>query len=172
MAGLKDKVALVTGSSRSIGRAIAERLGRDGASVIIHYNHQANEAQNVVATIQNTGAQAVAIQADLTQVAEIRRLFTESLEHFGKLDLFVANAGIPLIDVPMVKVTEEQFDQVYAVNTRAVFFALQEAARQLQEGGRIINISSSTTVHPTAGFSVYASSKAAPNLSSKCWHKS
>jgi 3-oxoacyl-[acyl-carrier protein] reductase len=93
MAPLAGKVALVTGSSRGIGRAIAERLARDGAAVVVNYCHQAEKAAEVVVTIHASDGQAVAVQADPSDVAQIRRLFEETVEHFGRLDVVVTNAG-------------------------------------------------------------------------------
>jgi 3-oxoacyl-[acyl-carrier protein] reductase len=160
---LAGKVALVTGAYRSIGRAIAERLSRDGASVIVHYRTHEQEAQEVVSALRTQGGTALAMHADLTDTGAIRHLFEEVLAQFGQLDIVVANAGVPLRS-PIVEVTEAQFDQVFAVNTRSVFFTLQEAARHVGSGGRLINISSSTTIYPAPGMSVYVGSKAASKL--------
>jgi len=160
---LQGRVALVTGAAKSIGRAIAERLAQNGASVVINYQSSHDEADQAVAAIKAAGGTAVAVQADITQVPDIQRLFQETLRRFDQLDIFVANAGVPSRE-PFVEVTEAQFDKVFAVNTRGVFFVLQEAARHVADGGRIINISSSQTVHPAPGFAVYAGSKAASKL--------
>lgn len=160
---LQGKVALVTGASQSIGRAIAERLSRDGASVIIHYRSHEQEAQKVASALHAQGRTVLALQADLTEIGAIRRLFQEVHSHFGHLDIVVANAGVPL-RCPIAEVTEDQFDQVFAVNTRSVFFTLQEAARHVESGGRIVVISSSTTLYPTSGVAVYTGSKAASKL--------
>lgn len=160
---LEGKVALVTGASQSIGRAIAERLSRDGARVILHYRSHEQEAQEVVSALHAQGRTVLALQADLTDTGAIRHLFQEGLAQFGHLDIVVANAGVPLRS-PIAEVTEEQFDRVFAVNTRSVFFTLQEAARHIESGGRIITISSSTTVYSAPGLAVYVGSKGLKTL--------
>jgi 3-oxoacyl-[acyl-carrier protein] reductase len=160
---LAGKVAIVTGASRGIGRGIAERLARDGAAVVVNYSGSEAEARSLVATIEQGGGRAVAIQADLSRLPELRRLFAESDAAFGRLDILVNNAGIGAI-TPLEEVDEETFDRVFALNARAVLFACQEAAKRLGEGGRIINISSSSTVFPMAGTAVYAASKAVPKV--------
>jgi 3-oxoacyl-[acyl-carrier protein] reductase len=94
MATLTGKVAIVTGSSRGIGRAIAERLGKEGASVVVNYARGADQASQVVSAIEAAGGQALAVQADMSKTADIRRLFERTLDHFGHLDILVNNAGI------------------------------------------------------------------------------
>ncbi len=163
MAFLIGKVAIVTGASRFIGRAIAQHLAQDGAAVAINYGHSADEAKELVSIIESEGRKALAVQADMSQVADIRRLFQETLAHFGQLDILVNNAGIGK-GGPIAEVTEEDFNTVFTVNVRGVLFALQEAARQMNEGGRIVNVSSTTTVYPSPGLAIYAASKAAVKL--------
>lgn len=158
-AGLAGSVAVVTGGAKSIGRAISERLARQGARVVINYRSSAEEAADTVAAIEDRGGTAVAVQADLTRVEEVRRLFDAAARE-GTIGIVVANAGVPA-RAAVLDVTEHEFDAVFAVNTRSVFFVLQEAARRVRDGGRIINISSSQTVHPAPGFAVYGGSKAA-----------
>ncbi|WP_017315656.1 glucose 1-dehydrogenase [Mastigocladopsis repens] len=162
MASLSGKVAIITGASRGIGRAIAERLAKDGATVVINYGRSAEEANNLVSSIEASGGQALAVQADISQIADIRRLFEETIDKFGQLDILVNNAGIANA-APVAEVTEDQFDQVFAVNVRGVLFTLQEAARRMNKGGRIVNVSSSTSFYPQAGLAVYVASKAAVN---------
>ena len=157
---LAGKVALITGSSRGIGRAIALRLGRAGASVVVNYNHSSDEAEEVVAYLQADGGQATAIQADVSELTEITRLFQQTEDFFGGIDIVVNNAGAYL-SKPLVDVTEEEFDQVFKLDTKGTFFALREAARRVRDGGRIINISSGQTAIPNPNQSVYAGSKAA-----------
>jgi 3-oxoacyl-[acyl-carrier protein] reductase len=125
--------------------------------------HREREAQEVVSALQAQGKPVLALQADLTETGAIRHLFQEALSHFGHLDIVVANAGVPL-RCPVSEVTEVQFDQVFAANTRSVFFTLQEAARHVEPGGRIIAISSSITLYPQPGMAVYTGSKAASKL--------
>lgn len=157
---LAGKVALVTGSSRGIGRAIALRLGRAGASVVVNYATSPDKAQEVVAAIEAGGGRATAIQADISQVADVARLFQQAEEHFGGLDIVVNNAGAYL-SKPLADVTEAEFDALFNLDAKGTFFALQEAARRVRDGGRIITISSGQTVVPFPNGSVYAGGKAA-----------
>lgn len=160
MATLTGKVALVTGAGRGIGRAIAERLGEDGASVIVNYNTSENLAQEVVSAIVARGGQALALQADISKLSEVRRLFQEAEDHLGKLDILINNAGIGYLR-PTAEITEEEFDRQFALNTKGTFFALQEAARRMRDGGRIVSLSTGATIAITPGFGAYAGSKAA-----------
>ncbi|WP_225846751.1 SDR family oxidoreductase [Streptomyces sp. HPF1205] len=156
----QDKVALVTGSSRGIGRAIAERLGADGVSVVVTYRTDADAAAKVVAKIEANGGRAVAAAADVTDPQAVPGLFDVAQESFGGLDILVNNVGVGRF-APLAMATDEDFDLHFATNTRATFVAMREAARRLREGGRIINISSGivTSNRPTAG--LYTASKAA-----------
>jgi 3-oxoacyl-[acyl-carrier protein] reductase len=160
---LSGKVAIVTGSSRGIGRGIAERLGRDGASVVVNYSGSEEDANEVVDAIVAAGGKGVAIQASLSKLADIRRLFAETIQHFGQLDILVNNAGIASMGA-IAEVTEEEYSKVFDINVRGVLFALQEASRSMKNDGRIINVSSSTTLYPNARTGVYAASKAAVKL--------
>jgi 3-oxoacyl-[acyl-carrier protein] reductase len=164
MSSLENKVALITGASRGIGRAIGERLGHDGAAVGVNYRNRPEEAAEAVRAIEGTGGRARAFHADVARVAEIRRLFAEVAAAFGGIDIVVANAGLPFIGVPVVDVTEEDFDRVNAVNNKGSFFVMQEAARRVRRGGRIVDISSSTTFFTAAGMGVHAASKAGSKL--------
>lgn len=157
---LKGKVALVTGASRGIGRAIAERLARGGAAVVVNYSSNAREAQKVVAEIKAAGGNALAIQADVGRVTEIIRLFDETIAHFGKLDILVNNAGI-MFNKPVSATTEADFDLIFAINVKGVFFACQQAATRLAQGGRIINLSSSTTARLLPTYGAYVATKGA-----------
>jgi 3-oxoacyl-[acyl-carrier protein] reductase len=141
---LEGKVALVTGASRGIGRAVAVRLGRDGASVVVNYSGNAEAAREAVTAVEEAGGKAVAIQADVGHVAEVEKLFTEAIGHFGKLDILVNNAG-SMFNKPLADVTEEEYDRIFAVNVKGAFFCCQQAARRMADGGRIVNLSSTTT---------------------------
>ncbi len=157
---LEGKVALVTGSSRGIGRAIAERLSSDGAKVVVNYAGSADKASEVVAAIATNGGEAIAVQADVSKVADIQRLFDQTLERFGKLDILVNNAGTILYK-PIAQVTEEEFDKIFATNVKGTFFACQQAAQHLAEGGRIINFSSTTTALMLPTYGAYVATKGA-----------
>jgi 3-oxoacyl-[acyl-carrier protein] reductase len=138
---LEGKVALVTGSGRGIGRGIALELAKRGASVVINYANSSKPAQEAVKDIESTGSKAVAIQGDMTKVAEVRRVFKDAIDHFGRLDIVMSNSGTESFKKEE-DVTEEDYDKVFALNTRAQFFVAQEALKTLQHGGRIILMSS------------------------------
>ena len=157
---IKGRSALVTGSSRGIGRAIAERLAANGAAVIINYTRQAKPAQEIVKSIIEKGGKAVAIQADVSKPAEVKHLFDEAEKAVGHLDIVVANAGVFLAK-PLIESTEEDYEYVFSINTRGVFFTLQEAAKRVRDGGRIIVVSSGGTKMYFANTSLYLGSKGA-----------
>jgi 3-oxoacyl-[acyl-carrier protein] reductase len=158
---LAGKVAIVTGSSRGIGEAIAERLADDGAAVVVNYVNGKEQAAAVVRSIETSGGKAIAIQADLGNLADIKRLFEQTIGHFGRLDILVNNAGITLSN-PLAEATEAEFDQTFAVNAKGPFFAMQEATKHMQDGGRIISISTILTVVSRPNRAIfYAASKAA-----------
>ncbi|MCI0414963.1 SDR family oxidoreductase [bacterium] len=157
---LENKSALITGSSRGIGRSIAERLAAEGASVIINYARNRELAQQTVDGILAKGGKAVTVQADLTKHSEVKKLFDQAEKAVGPLDIVVANAGVVLVK-PLTESTEEDYDYVFNVNTRGVFFTLQEAARRLRDGGRIIAISTAGTKMNFPNFSLYLGSKGA-----------
>ena len=161
-ATLQNKVAIVTGGSRGIGRAISEGLAAESAAVVVNYRESAAQAEGMVAAIERAGGRAAAIQADMGIVSDVRRLARAALERFGRLDILVNNAGIGALK-PFSEVTERQFDQEFAVNARGPFFLIQEAAPLMREGGRIINISSSGTHNAqfNAHLAVYLMAKGA-----------
>ena len=157
---LDGKVALVTGASRGIGRAIAVRLGQDGAAVVVNYSGNHEAARETVAAIEAASGRAVAVQGDVGKVGDIQRLFDAAFEHFGKLDILVNNAGI-MFNKPVADVTEEEYDRIFAVNVKGTFFACQQAAKRMADGGRIINFSSSTTAMMLPTYGTYVATKGA-----------
>jgi len=157
---LSGKTALVTGSSRGIGRAIAEQLSRDGAAVAINYISNANGAEETAAEIKAAGGDAIALQADVSKLEDIHRLFDQTIEHYGRLDILINNAGIR-ISKNVADIDEPEYDRLFNINVKGTFFACQQAARRLSDGGRIINISSAVTRMMLAGYSIYAASKGA-----------
>jgi 3-oxoacyl-[acyl-carrier protein] reductase len=161
MASLSGKVAIVTGSSRGIGRAIAQRLGRDGANMVVTYAGNRDKAEEVVSVIKTNGSDAIALQVDLTKLDDIRSLFQNTLSQFGKLDILVISGGAPRLVKPLAETTEEEFDSVFTFNAKGNFFALQEAAKHMADGGRIVTFSTPYTVQPQPNLSVIAGSKAA-----------
>ncbi len=157
---LEGKTALVTGGSRGIGRAIGERLAADGATVVINYARSEQLAHEVVKAIAAKGGKAMGIQADVSKPAEVRRLFGEVEKAIGTLDVVIANAGVYL-SKPVIENTEADYDYVFDINTRGVFFTLQEAARRVRDGGRIIAISTGGTKMMFPNAALYLGSKAA-----------
>ena len=157
---LSGKVAIVTGASNGIGRAIAERLAEDGAIVVVNYNQSDEKVKQAVTDIQAKGGKAVAVQADMSQVADARRLVIETVKQFGRLDILVNNAG-RFMPKPLLETTEADFDQVIALNAKGPYFAMQEAANLLKEGGRIVNISTDGTHLSFPGATAYLGSKGA-----------
>jgi 3-oxoacyl-[acyl-carrier protein] reductase len=160
MADLEGKVAIVTGASRGIGRAMALKLASNGASVVVNYASNADKAQAVVAEITNLGSQAISLPADVSQVADIQRLFEQTIAHFGKVDILVNNAAIILYK-PIIEVTEAEFDKILATNIKGTYFACQQAALHMANGGRIINFSSTTTALMLPTYSAYVATKGA-----------
>ena len=153
------KVVIVTGASRGIGRAVALRLARDGFAVAVNYAGNAAQAQEAVATIRGAGGQAIAVQADVANAADVERLFKETLNAFGKIDLVVNSAGImPL--APIAEGDVETFDKVIATNLRGAFLVLSQAARHVATGGRIIAFSSSVIAKAFPTYGPYIASKA------------
>ncbi len=153
------KTARIPGGSRGIGRAIAERLAADGAA-IINYARSEQLAQEVVKAISAKGGKAIAIQADVSKPAEVRRLFNEAEKAMGGLDIVVANAGVH-IEKPLIENTEADYDYIFDTNTRGVFFTLQEAGRRVRDGGRIVVVSTGGTKMHFANMSLYLGSKGA-----------
>ena len=155
-----QKVALVTGASRGIGMAIAERLARDGYTLIVNYAENAAPAEALVRKIQQAGGQALAAQADISDAASVRRMFDAAESAFGGIDVLVNNAGIMSLST-IADSDDASFDRQIAVNLKGTFNTLREAAKRLRNGGRIVNFSSSVVglLQPTYG--VYAATKAA-----------
>jgi len=158
----KSPVAIVTGSSRGIGAAIAQRLAQDGHAVIVNYAGNAEEAAKVVAGIAAAAGQATAIQADVADAAAVRRLFDEAERVYGRVDVLVNNAGIMPPSLPQLVDTDDKtFDSLFSVNVKGSFNTLREAAARLQTGGRIVNFSTSVIGLALPGYAVYAATKAA-----------
>jgi 3-oxoacyl-[acyl-carrier protein] reductase len=156
----QPKVAIVTGASRGIGAAIAERLAADGFTVVVNYAGRAAEAEALVAKSEAAGGRAIPAQADVSDPAAVAKLFDAAQAAFGGVDVLVNNAGIMKL-ATIAESDDALFDRQVAINLKGVFNTLREAARRLREGGRIVNLSSSVVglLQPTYG--VYAATKAA-----------
>ncbi|WP_276351479.1 SDR family oxidoreductase [Cohnella caldifontis] len=157
---LQGNVAIVTGGSRGIGRAIAERLASDGAYVVVNYAGNRGKAEETVQAIVQAGGKAVAIQADVSGVREVERLFSETAEKLGRVDILINNAGI-METQPIGEVKEADFDKHFAINVKGTYFACQQAAKHMKPGGRIVNLSTSVVGGMFPGYSVYAATKGA-----------
>ncbi|MDQ1081681.1 SDR family oxidoreductase [Pseudoroseomonas cervicalis] len=155
-----SRIALVTGASRGIGAAIAERLGRDGYGVVVNYAGSAGAAAEVVARIEAAGGRALAVQADVADAAAVARLFDTAEETFGGLDVLVNNAGIMALS-PLAEAEDAQFDRQVDVNLRGTFHTLRQAAKRLRPGGRIVNFSTSVVGLKLESYGIYAATKAA-----------
>ena len=170
MVELSGKVAFVTGAAgrKGIGRAIALRLAERGASVAVNDLHPSESRrsglQEVVAEIEERGSRGLAVYGDVADSAQVERMFTQLVDHFGRLDIIVNNAAAPSGPdrVPLVDLQEEHFDRVQRVNVRGTYLCCRAAARQMLDqgdGGRIINISSVIGKHGVAYYAAYAASK-------------
>jgi 3-oxoacyl-[acyl-carrier protein] reductase len=164
---LGGKVAVVTGASKGIGAAIAQHLAAEGAAVVVNYASSKAGADRVVAEITGKGGRAVAVQADVSKPADVRRLFAEAKKAFGRLDVLVNNAGIYEF-APLEGVTPEHFHKQFDLNVLGLLLATQEAVKQFgPSGGSIINISSVVATAAPPGISVYSATKAAVDAVTK-----
>ncbi|MGO0062898.1 SDR family oxidoreductase [Brevibacillus fluminis] len=157
---LSGKVAIITGASRGIGRTIAEAFAAEGAKVVVNYNSNAEKAEEVVAGITSLGGEAIAVQADVGRVADIKKLFETTLLAFGTVDILVNNAGIMMMK-PLESFTEEDYDRSFDSNVKGTFFACQQAALHMSAGGSIINFSTSIAGAMFPQYSLYAGTKGA-----------
>jgi 3-oxoacyl-[acyl-carrier protein] reductase len=160
MSEQNGKVAIVTGASRGIGAAVAERLGRDGFSFIVNYSGSVEAADALVRKIQENGGRALAVKADVSDARAVREMFETTVSKFGGVDVLVNNAGIMTL-ANIADTDDASFDKQIAINLKGTFNTLREGAKRLRNGGRIINFSSSVVglLQPT--YAVYAGTKAA-----------
>lgn len=160
MSNTKSKVVIVTGASRGIGAAIAERLGRDGFIVIVNYAGNAALADAVVSKIKASGGIARAAQADVSDPAAVKRMFDAAEDAFGGVDVLVNNAGIMALS-PIAKTEDADFDNLVAVNLKGTFNTMREAGKRLRDNGRIINFSTTVVGLKLENYGIYAATKAA-----------
>ena len=154
------KSAIVTGSSSGMGAAIARKLAADGFAVVVNYTRSKEKADKVVDEIKNDGGKAISVQANVSAAEDIKKLFDEAESNFGRIDVLVNNAG-KAIRKPLAEFSEEEYDTVMDINLKGVFLGLSQAAKRLQDNGRIVNISASFQGAPIPGYGPYAASKMA-----------
>ncbi|HEY6442733.1 MAG TPA: SDR family NAD(P)-dependent oxidoreductase [Candidatus Acidoferrales bacterium] len=171
MAGklLEGQVALVTGAAKRIGRSIALRLAVDGAAIVVNYKTSRGEAESLVREIQDAGAKAAAIQADVSKRAEVEKMFAQVEREFGRLDILVNNAGI-FFPAKFESLTDEQWDRILDTNLKSQFLCAQLAAPMMkrQGRGRIINLSSLGGLLAWPGYTHYCVSKAGSIMLTRC----
>lgn len=167
---LENKVVIVTGASRGIGREIALLLAENGAKVVVNHSNSEAGAKETVAAIVDKGGTAFSIKADVSNRAEVTHLFDETIARYGKVDVLINNAGV-MVSKAIRENTQEDFDKQFDVNVRGVFNTLQEADGKLADNGNIINVSSSTVklMFPTYG--LYSASKAAVEQMTRVFSK-
>lgn len=167
---LENKVIIVTGASRGIGKEVALLLAENGAKVIVNHSNSEAEAQATVEAIINKGGQALAIKADVSKREEVSFLFDKTIETFGKVDVLVNNAGI-MISKKLKDNTQEDFSRQFDINVRGIFNTLQEADSKLADNGNIINFSSSTVKLMFPTYALYSASKAAVEQMTRVFSK-
>jgi 3-oxoacyl-[acyl-carrier protein] reductase len=157
---LKDKVAVITGSSRGIGRAIAEAYGENGASVVVNYSSSQKAAEEVVNKIQGFGMRSIAVKADVAKKEEVERLVQAAIGEFGRIDILVNNAGFTR-PAMMMRMTEDEWDQVLDIHLKGAFLCSQAVARHMKEqkSGKIINVTSVAGLVGTVGQINYSAAK-------------
>ncbi|MEE4167019.1 MAG: SDR family NAD(P)-dependent oxidoreductase, partial [Desulfocapsaceae bacterium] len=157
---MNGKTALITGASRGIGRAVAIELARRGAAVAVNYLSSEHEAVESCDIVKKSGGTARPFKADISRPGEVETLFSQVIDHFGGIDILVNNAGI-MINTPIDQVSEEEFDRVFSINVKGVFFCCRQAALKMNQGGRIVNIGTSVTRAMLPFYGTYAASKGA-----------
>ena len=160
MANLSGKVAVVTGGSKGIGAAIAEKLAESGAAVPVNYSSSAGQAKAVVDRIQSRGGKAKAVHADVSKPSEAARLIEAAVSEFGHVDILVNNAGIYEF-YPLTEIDEAHYDRIFNLNVKGLLFATRAAVGAFNGGGSVINIGSLASKIAVPGASVYSATKAA-----------
>ena len=153
------QIAIVTGASRGIGAAIARRLSNEGFAVVVNYAASASEADALVAELNAAGGRAIAVKADVSKAADVRRLFETAEQQLGKIDVLVNNAGV-IKPTPLADTSDELYDRAFDINVRGTFNTLREAAARMNDGGRIVNFSSTTLALNLPGYAIYNATKA------------
>lgn len=156
----RHDVAIVTGSARGIGRAIAEKMASQGMSILVHARQDQEAAQRTATELAEFGAHTYSLTADLTENGQAEYLFDQCEQHLGQASIVVANAGV-FIGGGLLDTSPEDYDKLFAVNTRSAFQTMQIAGRRLRDEGRIVALSTSLIHVPREGTALYAASKAA-----------
>lgn len=159
----KGKTAVVTGSSRGIGAATVKRLAQEGYNVTVNYLNSSSKAERVVHEIKAAGGNAIAVRADVSDPAQVKRLFDSTERAFGRVDVVVSNAGVMFL-APFKDMSDADFDRMMAVNLKGSFNVLREAANRVRDGGRIFALSSSITQLRSPTYGPYTASKGAQDF--------
>lgn len=160
---LAGKVAIVTGASKGIGAGIAKGLAEAGASVVVNYASSREGADRIVAEIENAGGKTIAVKADISNIADVEKMFDKTVSVFGRLDVLVNNASV-FSHAAIEDITEEQFHQMFNINVLGTIFVTQQAVKHFgDQGGSIINIGSLSSRRFKAGAAVYTATKSALN---------
>lgn len=159
---LNGQIAIVTGAGQGMGQGIAIKLSMDGAKVVVVDKNE-ESAQATVKFLAETGGEAIAIKGDISVLSDIQMMFEECEKYFGRPDILVANAGLSYMS-PLLETSEEEYYKVFDINAKGTLFCLKEAGLYLNNGGRIVVISSSTTRYPNKGMILYSATKAAQKL--------
>ncbi|GAA4242708.1 SDR family oxidoreductase [Winogradskyella psychrotolerans] len=167
---LENKVIIVTGASRGIGKEIAIQLAKNGAKVVVNYSNSSKEAKETVDTITKNNGSAIAIKADVSRKIDVTELFDKTISTYGKVDVLVNNAGV-MISKQLKDNTEDDFSKQFDINVKGIFNTLQEAYHKLSDNGNIINISSSTVKLMFPTYALYSASKAAVEQMTRVFSK-
>ena len=170
MTTLKNKVAIVTGSSKGIGAQIALLLAESGAKTVINYANDDVAANDIVNQIKSAGGEAIAVQADVSNAKQVEAMFDATIDAFGKPDILVNSAGV-IICKPIAETTDEDFDRIFSINVKGTFNTLREAATKLNDGGRIVNLSSTTTRMMLPTYGIYCATKGAVDQLTRIFSK-
>lgn len=155
---LQGRVAVVGGGEKNLGELVSKAFAASGAKVVVHFHTSQSEAEQTVRTIEESGGQAISVQGDLTKVADVRRLFDTAVDTFGGADIAVNTTGM-VLRKPILETTEEEYDRMFAINSKAAYFFIQEAGRRLNDHGKIISLGTSLLAAFTDGYSTYAGAK-------------
>ena len=155
-----SKVAIITGSSRGIGAAIAQKVASNGINVVINFTSDEAGAAKTLELVRASGSDGLCLKADVTKKDQVTTMFQKAKEKFGRIDYLVNNAGI-LTYSPIADLSEEDFDRMFAINVKGTLFCCQLACQHMEDGGSIVNVSSSTTMYMLPNYGCYVASKGA-----------